>query len=67
MRLHVDSLRAHAPPRHEDASKVLQEMWQATEHVLGPWHPHTASTLIELASCASHLPTPAFSFSAVRD
>ena len=66
MRLHVDSLRAHAPPRHEDASKVLQEMWQATEHVLGPWHPHTASTLIELASCASLCQPCPFSFSAAR-
>lgn len=53
MSLHVDALRAYRPPRHEDASKVLQELYQATEGVLGPLHPNTASALLQLASCAS--------------
>jgi hypothetical protein len=51
MSLHVQALRAQIPPRQEDASKVLQEMYQATEVVLGPWHPNTASALLQLASC----------------
>jgi len=52
MSLHVHALRAFIPPRHEDASKVLHEMYQATEGVLGPWHPNTASALLQLASGA---------------